>query len=136
MKTSTIISTALLTASLTMGVATQASAMAGNNTFTLESGNTPSRLVPIVDHYRFEVDNPGHLSVTSHLWSPGAATGRMRAQLVDGSGRVVARAQSNGKGFVLNQSLQPGSYTLQVDGSTLGGRKETSQRYYLKTDLR
>ncbi|MBE0488091.1 MAG: hypothetical protein IBX53_03340 [Halomonas sp.] len=136
MKHSTIMTTALLTGMLAMGLATQSSAMVTNGTFELKNGNTPSRMIPGVDHYRFEVNSSSELRVESQLWSPAAAGGRMKAELRDGNGNVVARSNSRGKDFVLQQSLSPGRYTLEVHGSQLGGRKESTQRYYLNTDLR
>lgn len=136
MKRSTIMTTALLAGMLTMGLATQSSAMVTNGNFELKNGSTPSRMIPGVDHYRFEVNSPSQLRVESQLWSPEAAGGRMKAELRDGNGNVVARSNSRGKDFVLQQSLAPGHYTLEVHGSPLGGRQESTQRYYLSTDLR
>ncbi|MGM1053284.1 MAG: PPC domain-containing protein [Pseudomonadota bacterium] len=114
MKRTAIITTSLLAGMLTFGVATQSSAMVSNGTFELQNGSTPSRMIPGVDHYRFDVDNPSNLRVASQQWSPEGVTGRMTAELRDGNGNVVARSHARGSDFILDQRLSPGRYTLEV----------------------
>lgn len=136
MKRSAIITTTFLAGFMAMGVAGKSSAMVKNGAFELHDGNTPSRMIPSVDHYHIEVEHPSQLRVASQLWSPEGAGGRMKATLRDDSGKVVSRSDARGKDFILEQSLAPGHYTLEVHGSPLTGRQESTQRYYLTTDIR
>lgn len=136
MKRSTVITSTLLAGMLTLGVAAQSSAMSTNGTFELKSGNTPSRMIPGVDHYRFEVDRSSQLRVASQQWSPESVTGRMKAELHDSNGNVVARSSARGNDFTLQHSLAPGLYTLEVHGTPWVVGQGNTQQYYLTTELR
>ncbi|MDR5898386.1 hypothetical protein QC823_05215 [Halomonas vilamensis] len=92
-------------------------------------------MIPGVDHYRVKVDGPSQLRVASQQWSPEGISGRMKAELRDGNGNVVARSHIRGSDFILQHSLLPGRYTLEVQG-TQGARQRATQQYYLTTELR
>ncbi|MCE8041521.1 hypothetical protein HOP60_05035 [Halomonas daqingensis] len=136
MKSSVYIKTAAIAAMLTLGFASQASAMTPSSNFELQNGKTTSRLMPGTDHYRFEVVNSSQLRVASQRWNPESAGGRVQAQLRDSNGNVVARSNARGGDFILEQNLAPGRYVLEVRATQLGGRQESTQRYYLTTELR
>ncbi len=135
MKRATFIMSALIAGVMTAGMAGQAVAMPNAPTWALQEGNSPSRLIPTLDRYHLDVDSRSRLQIASQLWSHGTDGSRMSALLKDEQGNVVARSDARGHNFVLTQSLEPGRYILDVHGTRLSGRKETTQRYYLTTEL-
>jgi len=48
---------------------------------------------------------------------------------------VASRSTPRGRDFLLEENLVQGRFTLKVDSSRLGGRKQTTQRYYLSTEI-
>jgi hypothetical protein len=135
MKYSSLISATLISGILSIGLVTQASAMPHGDAFSLQQGNTPTRIASGMDHYRFQVEDPSQIRISSQVWHE-VAGGKVTAALRDGNGNLVARSRGNGRNFILEQRLQPGSYTLEVNASRNGGGRESMQRYSLTTDLR
>lgn len=135
MKRSTLVSATLISGMLAMGMVTQVSAMPHGDAFSLQKGSTPTRIASGLDHYRIQLDEPSQIRISSHLWHE-VARGKLTAVLRDGNGNVVAPSRGNGRNFILEERLQPGSYTLEVNASQSGGGRGSLQRYYLTTDLR
>jgi len=69
MKRTSVITTSLVAGMPALGLATYSSAMVGGD-YELHKGNTPSRMVTGVDHYRFQLESPRQLRVISQQWSP------------------------------------------------------------------
>ncbi|PMR72321.1 hypothetical protein [Halomonas heilongjiangensis] len=135
MKHSTSIVATLIAGSMLMGTIGQASAMVVSGPHPLESGSSISRLVDGVGHYRLQVDSPTRLSVQSEIWNPaGAHHAKLRGVLRDGQNNIVVESRSHDGRFNIDQSLQPGHYTLEVHGSQ-AGRVDSSSRYYLRTNM-
>jgi hypothetical protein len=135
MKRSTLFSTALISGMLAMGMVTQASAMPHGDALTLKNGNTGTRLASGVDHYRIQVDDPGQIRISSHLWHE-VSGGKVTANLRDDNGNLVSQSRGEGRNFILEERLAPGSYILEVNASQQGSGRSSMQRYFLSTDLR
>lgn len=138
MKRSIIFNATLISGMLVMGMVSQASAMPHGESLTLLKGSTSTRIASGIDHYRIQVEDPGNIRVSSHLWHevPG---GNVSAALRDVDGNVITQSRSDrsdGRNFILEEHLQPGSYTLEVNASQSGGGRESLQRYYLSTEMR
>lgn len=135
MKRSILFNATMISGMLVMGMVSQASAMPHGESLTLLQGNTPTKIASGVDHYRIQIEDPANIRISSHLWHevPG---GKVTAALRDANGNVVTQSRSNGRNFTLEEQLQPGSYTLEVNATQRGGGRESLQRYYLSTDMR
>ncbi|HSP58259.1 MAG TPA: hypothetical protein VLO12_08160 [Halomonas sp.] len=136
MKTIKHLSAALVSVLLLAGVATQASAIDPERLPSLRGGESPPHLIDGKDHYRISVKDSTQLSIRSHVWTgENPSVVRMSGRLLDVNGEVVAEGRREKGHFVLDQSVDPGEYILEVDGREIGGRQEGAKRYYLQTRM-
>lgn len=137
MKSIKHLSAALVSALLLTGMATQASATDLERLPTLRGGESPPHLIDGKDHYRINVKDSTQLSIRSHVWTgENPSVVRLTGRLLDTNGEVVAEGRREKGHFVLDQSVAPGEYILEVDGREIGGRQEGSKRYYLDTRMK
>jgi|GEM_PF-5239387 hypothetical protein len=136
MKSIKLLPAALVSAVLLAGLTTQASAMVTERLPMLSAGESPSRVIGGDDHYRINVQDTTRLSIRSHVWSGDSpSVVRLSGRLLDANGQVVAEGRRVNGQFALDHSVAPGEYTLEMKGRQSGGRKETSNRYYLDTRM-
>ncbi|WP_110687930.1 hypothetical protein [Salinicola aestuarinus] len=79
----------------------------------------------------FTVDTAGRYRFSSSTMPGESEDYKIRATLVDGNGNVVAKDSGMGYsgGLVMEESLEPGSYTIQVSGQKFGTTKTGGNSY-------
>jgi hypothetical protein len=128
------ISTAVMTVMLALGMVGNASAMPSYGPFNLVEGNTSSKLLSGVDHYRLQVNGTSNVTIQSHGMNTGGGShSGMTAVLRDGNGNVVTQTGRNGGDFIISQQLSPGEYTLEVRANMLRGGTDSTNFYHLTT---
>ncbi|MCE8037401.1 MAG: hypothetical protein ACXIU5_09540 [Halomonadaceae bacterium] len=128
------ISTAVMTVMLALGMVGNASAMPSYGPFNLVEGNTSSKLLSGVDHYRLQVNGTSNVTIQSHGMNTGGGNhSGMTAVLRDGNGNVVTQTGSNSGDFIISQQLSPGNYTLEVHANMLRGGTDSTNFYHLTT---
>ncbi|MCC5882071.1 MAG: hypothetical protein JJU25_05475 [Halomonas sp.] len=128
------ISTAVMTAMLTLGMVGNASALPSYGPFDLVEGNTSSKLLSGVDHYRLQVNGNSNVTIQSRGMNTGGGNhSGVTAVLRDGSGNIVTQAERNGGDFIISRQLSPGDYTLEVHPNMLRAGNDSTNYYHLTT---
>lgn len=99
----------------------------------LERGVSPTQILANGHPKRFQIkiDQPTTLRVSSEHFAGVSSQGnQIKAILYDDAGNRVAEASSPRGHFQLNRQLQPGSYQIEVSGSSLGGNAESDRNRY------
>lgn len=128
------ISTAVMTAMLTLGMVGSASALPSYGPFDLVEGNTSSKLLSGVDHYRLQVNGNSNVTIQSHGMNTGGGNhSGMTAVLRDSSGNIATQTATNAGDFIISRQLSPGDYTLEVHANMLRGGTDSTNYYHLTT---
>ena len=101
------------------------------------SQTTIVREVPIRtndDVLKFEVVQPGRVSLESATFGGYRGTYRIKAQLKDAQGNVVAESAGQGADgdFHIEQRLEPGTYTVHIEGQKFGSARSGTNSFTLR----
>lgn len=99
----------------------------------LERGISPTQILAGGHPKRFQIniDQPTTLRVSSEHFAGVSSQGnQIKAILYDDAGNRVAEASSSRGHFQLNRQLQPGTYQIEVSGSSMGGSSEGDGNRY------
>ncbi|WP_458525391.1 hypothetical protein [Onishia taeanensis] len=130
MKHLTMLNVLAMTAALTLGGIGHASAMT-----PLAEGDAGTHLIPTVnaDRYGLQLVTPARVSIRSEGWDTHGIHMRLQARLLDEHRNVVLESRQEGGHFMIDDTLAPGDYTLEVRGVYFGRRHANLQHYRLKT---
>lgn len=127
---------AAITAGLLVGGLGQASSVLASGPTPLVEGRSEARRIDGVHRFHLDVDARTRLQVASRVWagtSPNTVS--LKAVLLDGENNRVAEGRQRNGVFELDEMLDAGRYTLEVQGRLLGGKQESSNHYYLITRM-
>lgn len=138
MKYATVMMKTMTAGALALGLISQAAAMGGTGTHTLEPGTSTTHLqVAGTQRYALEVGQASQLDIRSRdVGYAGTPNFRLSGVLLDDQRNVVGTAEQVGGGQIaLSQTLQPGHYVLEVRGNALGGKRDGANQYTLQARL-
>ncbi|MCM2132040.1 hypothetical protein [Larsenimonas rhizosphaerae] len=106
-------------------------------TSEVASQTTIVREVPIRtndDVLKFEVVQPGRVSLESATFGGYRGTYRIKAQLKDAQGNIVAENSGQGADgdFHIEQRLEPGTYTVHIEGQKFGSARSGTNSFTLR----
>ncbi|GGX86541.1 hypothetical protein GCM10007160_12340 [Litchfieldella qijiaojingensis] len=99
------------------------------------NGASSLRLVPTsyVDRYLLNVDSPTRIRISSESWGSIGVNMIIKACLLDQDNNVVSTARQRDGNFVIDETLRPGRYILEVEGQEMSDRIQTNNRYSVRT---
>ncbi|MFC3284925.1 hypothetical protein [Litchfieldella rifensis] len=103
----------------------------------LHNSVSSQRLVPTsyADRFSLDIDSPSRVSISSESWGSIGVNMILKARLLDQNGKPVSTAKQRGGNFVINETLGPGDYILEVEGQELSDRVQTNNRYNVRTRI-
>ncbi|MGQ7245112.1 hypothetical protein ACUN9V_16810 [Salinicola sp. V024] len=87
--------------------------------------------------YQIPVARTGQLYLSSeHLASESNRTMAIEASLYSPSGQLLAKDSDSKGHFTLNESVDPGTYYLDIKGSSLGSVNDSDNRYNIHMGIK